>query len=375
MMNINASNAQSQSKAIEKSKRKDFAATQPIVVVKNTDRPDSQEQQRKKRSNADAPLPLRKSADDCDINLSVSLKKQENGEENGMNKQEGNKLLILSPRAKWDDDKSGDKQVKAPAISQKAEQTVKTNETSKTGNQSDTEKKMLSMNPFGKIKGLRGTPKKSKNPPSGKKEGEKDGNFNDEAMWMEKANDPETQVFGMPLEMGIGRGMDDSKKENIPLVIYRCTHIVRNYLQEVGVFRLSGSHGRIQYWKKRYDLGDDPDLSQESDIHVISGVFKLYLRELPETILTKTLLPQYEATLSLTDNQAKVMYLKYLSDQLPEANKKILHWILILLLDLIRYSEKNLMNVENVSLIFSPTLKCSVVVVQLLLENFESIFL
>ena len=242
-----------------------------------------------------------------------------------------------------------------------------------------SEDKKPVVNPFNKISKVKQTINDKANARKSRKKitpiKEEEDTADSESTWMAKAENPTTQIFGVPLDVAvIERGNEECVICKIPLVILRCSEKIREHIAEQGVFRLSGSHGRIQYWKKRYDLGDDPDLSKEKDIHVISGVLKLYLRELPESLLTNQLLPQFEASLSLSEPQAKIMYLKHLVEKLPETNYATLQWIIILLLNIIGYSEQNLMSVENVALIFSPTLKCSVVVVQLMLEHFSTIF-
>ena len=194
------------------------------------------------------------------------------------------------------------------------------------------------------------------------------------SQWMSKPDDPSTQIFGVSIDIAVERGTEESKTLNIPLVALKTSFRIREHMKDEGIFRLSGTHSKIQYWKKRYDLGDDPDLDDESDPHVISGLLKLYLRELPESLLTNKLLPNFEASKSITDPQVKGLYIKSLIDQLPDINYAVLNWITILLINIISYEEINKMGVENISLIFGPTLKCSVVVVRAMLENFDVIF-
>ena len=52
------------------------------------------------------------------------------------------------------------------------------------------------------------------------------------------------------------------------------------------MFRLCGSRAEIDELKKQFDKGNNKiDLSEYS-IHSVAGLLKLYLRELPEPILT-----------------------------------------------------------------------------------------
>lgn len=194
------------------------------------------------------------------------------------------------------------------------------------------------------------------------------------AEWMAAPDNPDTQIFGVPLELAVQRGNSESIPFQLPLVVVKTAMRVREHMSDEGIFRLSGSHQRIQYWKKRYDLGDNPNLDEEEDPHVISGLLKLYLRELPETILTKELAPNFEASKSISDPHVRAMYIKSLVEKLPILNYSTLNWVLILLINISQHRETNFMGIDNLALIFSPTFKCSVGIIQTMLTNFTEIF-
>jgi RhoGAP domain len=61
---------------------------------------------------------------------------------------------------------------------------------------------------------------------------------------------------------------------------------------EEGLYRLSGSSSTIQNLRYRFDTEGDVNLLDADfyyDVHAISGLFKLFLRELSEPILSKEL--------------------------------------------------------------------------------------
>ena len=182
----------------------------------------------------------------------------------------------------------------------------------------------------------------------------------DEKRWMSQPDNPATRIFGVPLDVAVSRGNDMSKPFHLPLVVVLASFKVREHMADEGIFRLSGSHSRIQYWKKRFDLGDFPDVSEEDDPHVISGLLKQYLRELPESILTNKLLPNFEAAKSVGDVKVRAAYTASLMEKLPDINYALLNWMFVLLLNIVSYKQTNFMGVENVALIFGPTLQCSV---------------
>jgi len=53
-----------------------------------------------------------------------------------------------------------------------------------------------------------------------------------------------------------------------------------------GIFRLSGSATEIAEYKRKYDAGEEVSFDTEQDCHNVSGLLKLYFRQMPEPVLT-----------------------------------------------------------------------------------------
>lgn len=113
--------------------------------------------------------------------------------------------------------------------------------------------------------------------------------------------------------------------------------------KEEGIFRISGRSSHIARLKKEFDSGADIDMRQchpgDLDPHAVAGLFKLYLRDLPCSVLTPQLLPLFDAygkakhgltapLLSVADLDCDVEHIPDEVDtllaQLPPA-----HWFLI----------------------------------------------
>lgn len=93
------------------------------------------------------------------------------------------------------------------------------------------------------------------------------------------------------------------EERHLPALIVRCTqHILTWGVQEQGLFRVSGRSSHIVKLRAEFDTGADFDIMQSSpgdlDPHAVASVFKAYLRELPEPILTNDLLPFFEAAMA-----------------------------------------------------------------------------
>ena len=100
-------------------------------------------------------------------------------------------------------------------------------------------------------------------------------------------------VFGVPLDQAIAVARIKEGYE-LPAIVYRCIGYLdaKNAAFEEGIYRLSGSSTTIKSLKERFNIEGDIDLLAEGnqyDIHAVSGLLKLYLRDLPTPVLTREL--------------------------------------------------------------------------------------
>ncbi|KIY69544.1 RhoGAP-domain-containing protein [Cylindrobasidium torrendii FP15055 ss-10] len=93
------------------------------------------------------------------------------------------------------------------------------------------------------------------------------------------------------------------EQRRLPALVVRCAqHIILWGIQEEGLFRVSGRSSHVNKLRAEFDTGADFDMTAcspgEIDPHAVASIFKAYLRELPEPILTSALLPYFEAALN-----------------------------------------------------------------------------
>ncbi|KAF8552504.1 RhoGAP-domain-containing protein [Imleria badia] len=100
------------------------------------------------------------------------------------------------------------------------------------------------------------------------------------------------------------------ESRHVPALVVRCAqHILAWGVQEQGLFRVSGRSSHVAKLRAEFDTGADFDIVQSNpgdlDPHAVASVFKAYLRELPEPILTNQLMPYFDAAMAserLTNN-------------------------------------------------------------------------
>ncbi|KAI1498360.1 hypothetical protein F5X99DRAFT_420661 [Biscogniauxia marginata] len=190
---------------------------------------------------------------------------------------------------------------------------------------------------------------------------------------------PIRQVFGASLGDAVRFNGPVDIDVPLPAVVYRCIQYLdaKNAILEEGIFRLSGSNVVIKQLRERFNTEGDVNILTDQiyyDIHAVASLLKLYLRELPTTILTQNLHAQFVSVIEMSNHREKIQALAELVQRLPLANETLLKYLIAFLIKIINHSDKNKMTVRNVGIVFSPTLNIPAPVFALLLQNYEGVF-
>jgi len=110
---------------------------------------------------------------------------------------------------------------------------------------------------------------------------------------LDRGSQQSRNIFGIPLQEAVECSQPIGVNVQLPSVVYRCIEYLKakKAYQEEGIFRLSGSNIVIKGLRDRFNNeGDVKLLSGEYyDVHAVASLLKLYLRELPSSILTREL--------------------------------------------------------------------------------------
>ena len=110
------------------------------------------------------------------------------------------------------------------------------------------------------------------------------------------------------------------------------------------------------------------------DVHAVSGLLKLYLRELPSSVLTRALHMDFVRVVELQGRAARVNRLGQLVSDLPLPNYTLLRTLVSHLIRVISKADVNKMNVRNVGIVFAPTLGVPAAIFTLLVVEFPYVF-
>ncbi|XP_046636503.1 active breakpoint cluster region-related protein-like [Daphnia pulicaria] len=174
-------------------------------------------------------------------------------------------------------------------------------------------------------------------------------------------------IFGVPIEEVCSR-----EKRTIPHIISCCVREVeRRGLEELGIYRVSGLATEIAKLRKTFDTrGVEWDtVLKDVDVNSISGLLKLYLRQLPEALFTDRLYPHFLQAFSTLDvasmnavedititRDVGVRNLAILFSSLPQLNQTVIMHLLDHLICVNCKEVKNKMSLHNLATVFGPTL-------------------
>jgi hypothetical protein len=174
-------------------------------------------------------------------------------------------------------------------------------------------------------------------------------------------------IFGEPLDVVMRREAPASQLA--PLVVLRmASYVVRSgAIKDEGVFRIAGRKDVIDALRAEVEASGAAPTAIElrrrkADPHCVTAALKLYLRMLPEALLTSRLwTPLLDVALAIDDKgidkaDARPRLLKLLAADLPPVNRAVLAVVLFLLTLAIAHSDTTRMSVLNAAICISPTI-------------------
>lgn len=161
---------------------------------------------------------------------------------------------------------------------------------------------------------------------------------------------------------------------DIPLVVRDCI----DYLQDNGlvseqIYKVEPIKSRLTLFKRAYNNHESKSL-EEFDVPTACGLLKLFLKELPEPILTTDLTSQFEEASANAETEDQEQLLVNLLQLLPKYNRTLLAWIFLHFESVIQHEKSNNMNAQSLSMLLSPVLQMSHRLMMCLLFHSSNLF-
>ncbi|XP_032875720.1 ralA-binding protein 1 isoform X2 [Amblyraja radiata] len=180
-------------------------------------------------------------------------------------------------------------------------------------------------------------------------------------------------IFGVPLAEAAERTMLYDGIQ-LPAIFRECIDYIESYgMKSEGIYRVSGTKSKVDELKIIYDREESPNL-EDYDANTVASLLKQYLRELPENILTKELLMKFEDACGKGTDSEKVQECQRLLKELPAANYLLFTWLIIHMNHVIEKESETKMNIQNISIVLSPTVQISNRVLYLLFTHVKELF-
>ncbi|XP_076147130.1 rho GTPase-activating protein 28 isoform X2 [Alosa pseudoharengus] len=169
----------------------------------------------------------------------------------------------------------------------------------------------------------------------------------------------ESGIFGVPLTTLLENDQKKLPGSRVPLVFRKLlSKLEQTGLQTEGILRVPGSASRVKQLRqelesKFYADGFDWEQVRHNDA---AGLLKMFIRELPQPLLTLQHLPAFSAAQNISSPKHQIQALHLLIMLLPEANRDTLKALLEFLRKVVANEEKNRMSMWNVAMIVAPNL-------------------
>uniref|UniRef100_A0A2K5ZIN0 RalA-binding protein 1 n=1 Tax=Mandrillus leucophaeus TaxID=9568 RepID=A0A2K5ZIN0_MANLE len=160
----------------------------------------------------------------------------------------------------------------------------------------------------------------------------------------------------------------------LPAVFRECIDYVEKYgMKCEGIYRVSGIKSKVDELKAAYDREESTNL-EEYEPNTVASLLKQYLRDLPENLLTKELMPRFEEACGRTTETEKVQEFQRLLKELPECNYLLISWLIVHMDHVIAKELETKMNIQNISIVLSPTVQISNRVLYVFFTHVQELF-
>ncbi|XP_061332837.1 protein FAM13A isoform X2 [Pezoporus flaviventris] len=161
------------------------------------------------------------------------------------------------------------------------------------------------------------------------------------------------KVFGVSLLELQQQGLS---KNGIPIVVWNIVeYLTQHGMTQEGLFRVNGSMKMVEQLRLQYERGEEVELVKDGDVYSAASLLKLFLRELPDGIITSALHPRFiQLYQDARNDMQKEHNLKELLKELPDAHYCLLKYLCQFLIKVAEHHIENRMNLCNLATVFGP---------------------
>ncbi|XP_061451924.1 unconventional myosin-IXa isoform X4 [Rhineura floridana] len=161
-------------------------------------------------------------------------------------------------------------------------------------------------------------------------------------------------------QFGVELSRLTSEERTVPLVFEKLTsYIEMHALYTEGIYRKSGSTNKIKELRQGLDTDIESVNLDDYNIHVIASVFKQWLRDLPNPLMTFELYEEFLRAMGLHERKEAIRGVYSVIDQLSRTHLNTLERLIFHLVRIALQEETNRMSPNALAIVFAPCiLRC-----------------
>uniref|UniRef100_A0A8C6Y8H9 Myosin IXA n=1 Tax=Naja naja TaxID=35670 RepID=A0A8C6Y8H9_NAJNA len=161
-------------------------------------------------------------------------------------------------------------------------------------------------------------------------------------------------------QFGVELSRLTSEERIVPTVFEKLTsYIEMHALYTEGIYRKSGSTNKVKELRQGLDTGIERVNLDDYNIHVIASVFKQWLRDLPNPLMTFELYEEFLRAMGLQERKEAIRGVYSVIDQLSRTHLNTLERLIFHLVRIALQEETNRMSANALAIVFAPCiLRC-----------------
>ncbi|KAF0880191.1 FA13A protein, partial [Crocuta crocuta] len=160
------------------------------------------------------------------------------------------------------------------------------------------------------------------------------------------------KLFGVSLQELQQQGLAEN---GIPTIVESIVeYLTKHGLTQEGLFRVNGNVKVVEQLRWKFESGVPVELGKDGDVCSAASLLKLFLRELPESVITSALHPRFIQLFQDDRNDAQESSLRDLIKELPDTHYCLLKYLCQFLTKVAKHHVQNRMNVHNLATVFGP---------------------
>uniref|UniRef100_A0A6I8NZB5 Myosin IXA n=1 Tax=Ornithorhynchus anatinus TaxID=9258 RepID=A0A6I8NZB5_ORNAN len=161
-------------------------------------------------------------------------------------------------------------------------------------------------------------------------------------------------------QFGVELSRLTNEERTVPVVVEKLTNYIEMHgLYTEGIYRKSGSTNKIKELRHGLDTDIDNVNLDDYNIHVIASVFKQWLRDLPNPLMTFELYEEFLRAMGLQERKEIIQGVYSVIDQLSRTHLNTLERLVFHLVRIALQEETNRMSANALAIVFAPCiLRC-----------------